>query len=172
MGDEKWRRRKPGSVSGTVVPPPVEEDPPPLPQRRTYARFRQSSDRRLPDAKPPGSGMPDAKLNDSKLTDAKLPDPQLPDNVRLLFQPVLRARDAGRGNAGSLQSNSGTTHPASRSGTQRELSHPVHGPALRDLARSGDQSASPANGREPIAHAPEVTGVLRRRRRQRDDHGA
>jgi hypothetical protein len=160
MGDDKWLRRKPGSVSGTVVPPPVEDDPPPLPQRRTRARHRYrpdpsrdigshgSPETRTPpaaDPKSPDAKLPDAKLPDAKLPDAKLPDPKLPDNVRLLFQPVLRARDASPGNVGSQEPNCGPARNAHRSRPPGALSHPVHGPALRDLARPDGHGAT-ANG--------------------------
>jgi hypothetical protein len=73
MGQGKWKSRKPGSISGTMVPPPAtpasaeSPDLPPLPQRRRGESI---------------AGRPEA-----------LP-PQLPDNVRSLFKPVL-ARDAG-----------------------------------------------------------------------------
>jgi hypothetical protein len=40
MGEDKWIRRKPGRVSGTVVPPPAGGDLPPLPQRRGLGRPR------------------------------------------------------------------------------------------------------------------------------------
>src|SRR6266700_2882810 len=46
MGDDKWIRRKPGRVSGTVVPPPAGEDLPPLPQRRNQGRPRLRHDGR------------------------------------------------------------------------------------------------------------------------------
>ena len=78
MGEEKWMRRKPGRVSGTVVPPPAGGEPPPLPQPRRPGRSRHrreaSSDGRVP-----------------------APPPELPDNVRLLFQPVLQPRESRAG---------------------------------------------------------------------------
>src|SRR5215471_17054505 len=44
MGDDKWIRRKPGRVSGTVVPPPAGGHLPPLPQRRGLTRPRLGRD--------------------------------------------------------------------------------------------------------------------------------
>src|SRR5215470_7784115 len=49
MGDDKWARRKPGSVRGTVVPPPAGDDLPPLPQRRGLLRSRRGRDQRSSD---------------------------------------------------------------------------------------------------------------------------
>ncbi len=71
MGEEKWIRRKPGRVSGTVVPPPAEGDGPALPQRREPGRSRH---------RPDGSSHGRAQAK----------PPEMPDNVRPLFQPVLR----------------------------------------------------------------------------------
>ncbi len=78
MGEEKWIRRKPGRVSGTVVPPPAGDDPAPLPQAREPGRSRHR-----PEASPHGRAQP--------------PPPELPDNVRMLFQPVLRSRESRAG---------------------------------------------------------------------------
>ena len=76
MGEEKWMRRKPGRVSGTVVPPPVGDDPAALPQRKGVARSRHRAEE-FPHGPTGGS-----------------PPPVLPDNVRPLFQPVLQSRDS------------------------------------------------------------------------------
>ncbi|MGN6792798.1 MAG: hypothetical protein ACTHJW_10490 [Streptosporangiaceae bacterium] len=76
MGEEKWIRRKPGRVSGTVVPPPVEDDPPPLPERREAGRSRHRH-----------GGFAHGRTAASA--------PVLPDNVRPLFQPVLQAHGSG-----------------------------------------------------------------------------
>ncbi|MGN6680131.1 MAG: hypothetical protein ACTHKL_20410, partial [Streptosporangiaceae bacterium] len=83
MGEEKWIRRRPGRVSGTVVPPPVGEEPPPLPQRRGDASSRHRSG-----ASPDGGR-------------AAAPPPVLPDNVRPLLRPVLQSR-AGQGAVGTM----------------------------------------------------------------------
>jgi hypothetical protein len=85
MGEEKWMRRKPGRVSGTVVPPPVGDDAPSLPQRaRGLGRSRHRPDESgHARAQPPPPPPP--------------PPPELPDNVRPLFQPVLQPRDGGSG---------------------------------------------------------------------------
>jgi hypothetical protein len=150
MGDEKWRRRRPGRVSGTVVPPPVQDDPPPLPHRRNQTRIRNH-------VGPSG----DAGSPDTELHDYRLPEPKLPDNVRLLFQPVIRARDANSGTEGRRASDSRPGRTAVLPGTLGATSHPVHGPVLRDLARSEDWSAS----------APERRGKRGRRGRQADGRG-
>lgn len=173
MGDEKWLRRRPGRVSGTVVPPPVADKPSPLPRRPGRSRSGHRPDpsrhagsqgspesqstpspeshlshRELPDPWSPDPGLPDPDLPDPGLPDPDLPDPglpepKLPDNVRLLFQPVLRTRDAGPGTNGSRGTSSRPNRPGNRPGGPGVLSHPVHGPALRELARSADRSASP-----------------------------
>jgi hypothetical protein len=75
MGEEKWIRRKPGRVSGTVVPPPAGEDPPPLPERKRAGRSRH----RL-EGFAHGAG-------------AAATPPVLPDNVRPILRPVLQSRD-------------------------------------------------------------------------------
>jgi hypothetical protein len=76
MGEEKWIRRKPGRVSGTVVPPPAGDDPPPLPQRTGSGRSRHRPE-----------GFPRGRSGAA-------PPPVLPDNVRPIFPPVLQSRDA------------------------------------------------------------------------------
>jgi hypothetical protein len=74
MGEEKWIRRKPGRVSGTVVPPPAGDDPLPLPERkRGRARHRL-----------------EGSAHGAR---AAAPPPVLPDNVRPIFRPVLQSRD-------------------------------------------------------------------------------
>src|SRR5215469_17598849 len=106
MGDERWPRRRPGRVSGTVIPPPVQNDPAPLPQRGNPGRCTN-------DVGPSGDGR---AQGDAELSNSSLPEPKLPDNVRLLFQPVIRARDANPPTERSRQSDSRQTRTAVRSG--------------------------------------------------------
>ena len=110
MGEEKWRRRKPGRASGTVVPPPVGDDPPPLPERRRPGRTRQGPD-----------GLSHA--------DAQPPGPEIPDNVRLLFRPVLRP---GEGRPGKDRKREPNFRPIRSTNANEVLklpSRPVHGPS-------------------------------------------
>ncbi len=98
MGEEKWIRRRPGRVSGTVVPPPVGEEPPPLPQRRGDAGTRHRSG-----ASPDGGR-------------AAAPPPVLPDNVRPLLRPVLQSRDARQSRAGAAALDPARSDGSSRAG--------------------------------------------------------
>src|SRR6266700_3446461 len=113
MGDDKWIRRKPGRVSGTVVPPPAGEDLPPLPQRRNQGRPRLRHD-----------GREHGRTR--SVAPARPDQPEhfeLPDSVRHLFPPVLRARktqpvrDRNRHPSGQVQppdAPSTTDRPAGR----------------------------------------------------------
>src|SRR5215470_39956 len=88
MADDKWTQRKPGRVSGTVVPPPAAEDAPPLPERRIPGRSKHRPEA----AHNAGTGTPAAS-------------PELPDNVRPLFNPVLRQRELWSAGDGSRDLN-------------------------------------------------------------------
>ncbi len=105
MGEEKWMRRKPGRVSGTVVPPPAGGDTPALPERREPGRSRH---------RPEGSSHGPTQA----------PPPELPDNVRPLFQPVLRRREplAGheRGNETVVQPTKSARRGEARPASSRQ----------------------------------------------------
>jgi hypothetical protein len=104
MGDDEWARRKPGSVSGTVVPPPAGDDLPPLPQRRGFVRAMLGRGHEFPQNS--GNGTPSPNLRAPRQqpspensqtarnlrNSARSSGPELPDNVRQLFPPVLRSR--------------------------------------------------------------------------------
>ncbi len=146
MGDDKWIRRKPGRVSGTVVPPPAGEDLPPLPQRRNQGRPRLRHD-----------GREHGRTR--SVAPARPDQPEhfeLPDSVRHLFPPVLRARktqpvrDRNRHPSGQVQppdAPSTTDRPAGRDGSpeagQVELPEP-------------GQVGSPEPGRHGSPDAPAV----------------
>ena len=125
MGEEKWRRRKPGRASGTVVPPPVGDDAPPLPEPRRPGRTRQGPD-----------GLSHA--------DAQPPGPEIPDNVRLLFRPVLRP---GEGRPGKDRKREPNFRPIRSTNANEVLelpSHPVHGSAGQAWHARRGEGASPA----------------------------
>ena len=113
MGEEKWIRRKPGRVSGTVVPPPAVGDTPGLLQRREPGRSRH---------RPEGSSHGRTQA----------PPPELPDNVRPLFQPVLRQREPLAGHESGNETAVQPAKPA-RGGEARPASsrQPHRGPSER-----------------------------------------
>lgn len=117
MGEEKWTRRKTGSISGSMVPPPAgDEGAPgksPLPKRPAGrkperiaqagpsqpALIRRASGSPPPDqraviaAESPSLPSGPAAAGQPRLyvaaRSAADPQPQVPDNVRYLFKPIL-----------------------------------------------------------------------------------
>ena len=124
MGEEKWMRRKPGRVSGTVVPPPAGDDPPALPQPRKPGRSRHRPE-------PPPHGRVQAS------------PPELPDNVRMLFQPVLRSRESRAGRDRGADTGQRPARPPHGAEARVPPSRQPHGAAVREwspaqAAQSGD----------------------------------
>ena len=99
MSREKWKRRKPGSISGTIVPPPADDSPTaaappdgsPLPKRTPGGHWADPLPRqRRPEGSPAGHRAEDLRRN------APPQEPvRLPDNVRSLFKPVIVTPEAG-----------------------------------------------------------------------------
>ncbi|HEX7994975.1 MAG TPA: hypothetical protein VF506_13720 [Streptosporangiaceae bacterium] len=121
MGEEKWIRRKPGRVSGTVVPPPAGDDPP-LPQRGA------GRSRHRPEGLQRGRS-------------GAAPPPVLPDNVRPIFPPVLQSRDVRPEPNRDL--NARTPRSAQRAQVRPASSgHPdSHEPAARESSAGGSATA-------------------------------
>ncbi len=131
MGDDKWIRRKPGRVSGTVLPPPAGEGLPPLPERRSQGRPRLRHD-----------GLEHGRTRSAALERPDLPGHfELPENIRQLFPPVLRARRA-------LPGRDKNRHPGGRQAPRREP------PAVRDSPPGRELPADPRS--RPADSAPAV----------------
>jgi len=131
MGEEKWIRRKPGRVSGTVVPPPAGDELPPLPQRRGAARSRHRSD---------------AFANGGLAA-----PPVVPDNVRPLFRPVLQPRGARRPRVGAVAPN-----PARSAGEPYDRLEAAAGTVGTLVATPDPLQARPGatpQGKEPARYA-------------------
>jgi hypothetical protein len=151
MGEEKWIRRKPGRVSGTVVPPQAGDDPPPLPQRNRVGRSRHR-----PEGFAHGRG-------------ATAPPPVLPDNVRPIFPPVLQSRDGQPMPSRDLNGRTATSaqsadvRPASSSQPGSEAMAARECPAGGSATSVGTMVATRDGLRSP--RADEVQGVPPDRRR-------
>jgi hypothetical protein len=113
MGQDKWVRGKPGSVSGTVMPPPASDDTvtptpsgpavlPSLPKRHPEGRslaetrpaqIKSAEPSQLPRRRPgehrPGPRAADRDHAGMSARRSPAEPPSLPDNVRSLFKPVL-----------------------------------------------------------------------------------
>jgi hypothetical protein len=132
MRQENWIQRKPGSISGSVVPPPVADKPrAPLPERRIP---RRSGHHVSPERSASGSAPP-----------------RLPDSVRALFQPVLHPAEPAR--AEPARAEPARAEPASAEPVRAE-------PARAEPARAEPARAEPAPAERVRAesfHADAVT---------------
>ncbi len=122
MGQGTWKKRKPGSVSGTIVPPPADAaeavlpaDLPPLPRRRPAARD--------PGFDRGAHGHPPL---------------QLPDSVRASFRPVLMP-------TGTAGRDPSTANP-SRSPADPLL---ARGPAAPTESTQVSAATEPVSKRQP-----------------------
>src|SRR5262249_37236124 len=136
MADDKWTQRKPGRVSGTVVPPPTAEETPPLPQRRVPGRSKHKPQT----AQPSRAGTPP-------------PSPELPDNVRPLFKPVLRQREFWPTSPSSLKDVRAPSAERSRAASSQANLQPA---AANGRPRPHDQEAVAAGAVEARATAAAV----------------
>ena len=142
MGQGTWKKRKPGSISGTIVPPPagaaqavLPKDLPPLPRRRPAARDPAF------DRDPHGD-----------------PPVQLPDRVRASLKPVLMPHKARADGEPSTTRAGPVATPAHRPAAAAAPAAPV-APAAT--------AATAATVPTPAAAAPTAKGQPRTQGRRR-----
>jgi len=131
MGEDKWTRRRPGRVSGTVVPPPAGDDLPPVPRRgadrprlRRDGRNQETPEcqgtRKAPVRAESPAGASVFESHDSReireasrtsTASARRAGPEMPDTVRQLFPPILRARKVLPAGAMSLHPSATRAQP-------------------------------------------------------------
>jgi hypothetical protein len=163
MGNDKWTRRKPGRVSGTVVPPPPEEDGPSLQRRRSSGRPRLGRDeqdreaaerreaRRAPDQAPvaPAAG-PEPREEAESVTTSTLhaeAEPEVPQPVRQIFPPVLRPTPVLP--AGGAATNHQVLAPGG------DPPRPPAAPSPASPVRRVESAAAdPAADRPPVVRSP------------------
>ncbi len=93
MGEEKWTRQEPGSISGSYVPPPVAKDDEPAAEQPTGKTSRRTTRTSGSPSSPSGLPRRTAGASQHRLQLAQPSSvtaaPQAPDNVRYLFRPIL-----------------------------------------------------------------------------------